>query len=947
MNPQQGQAVNIGTGPALVVAGAGTGKTRVIIERLRRLIASGVSPGRLLGLTFTEKAATEMQDRINSGRVGVQPDLPIMTFNAYGESLLRRYANDIGLVSNFRLIGDEGRIVFLRERLDKLKLDYFSPVARPDALLGELTAYFSRLKQNVISPGDYQAFAQSIKVDDDSDKFEKKKQTELALAYKTYVDLCRAEGIIDYDDQIYLVIELFKKRPNVLAEVQSEVDYVMVDEFQDTNLTQAQLVDSIVARSRNLVVVGDDDQSIYGWRGATLDNILDFKRRYPKAKEVSLITNYRSTKQILASAHKLIKHNDPYRLESRLKINKRIVSERAGSQPKANLFESLEAELAWVTQDIKNRLLKGSKPGDIAVLARRHNSLRLLSENLHHQGLPHILSGQKFELYTEPAVANLIEALRTIIDPLDNRSLYHTLTGPLFEIPVNMISSLAKSSGAEHRSLLEAIEESSDRSLSTARKATKQLKTWQQKSATLRVGQLAYEIIDDSGYKERLYNQALDDEQSAKAVNRLAEFFTSLKNFEQVAILPSANRYLEALPALEATDDLRQDDTEDLSEEVVNLLTVHKAKGLEWPIVYIIDCVEGSFPLANRPSGLAIPEKLHKVSEPEANDHIREERRLMYVAMTRAKDQLTLTYSLHHGSTTLRKPSRFINETFENKVSSIKNSSLNLPALGQLRRQSTRTQALQPLPKLLFNNNKLVLSVSQIINYQSCPLDFYYRYVLGVPQPDSPAKTYGRVMHHLIELINRGLLGNKPINKARLRAELDSSWPKAGFDTLAQNLRARRQLEATVMQILDKSVEPSRKLLLAEEAFRVSLPDIELIMRGRFDAIFESDDGVEIVDYKTGSSVDSKEKARSRARSNEQLTLYALAWQLNSGQIPAKVTLKFVDTGYAGSVQKTEKGISGVVSRLATVADGIKNGHFPPGARHLNCLHPRLPNNGD
>jgi DNA helicase-2/ATP-dependent DNA helicase PcrA len=263
LNQQQQEVVEHTTGPMLVVAGAGTGKTRVIVERIAKLISGSTPPKRILALTFTEKAAAEMLDRANDLTGGYLLDLPVMTFNAYGESLLRRYGADIGLSRNFLLMGDSAQIVFLQEHLDSLGLDYYAPVSRPDGQLGALRDFFSKLKQLVITPDEFKKFADKLPSSDEAEKLEKKKNQELASAYDIYIELCKKSGVIDYDDQIYMCLELFNRRPNVLKVVQESYDFVMVDEFQDTNLMQSKLVDMLVHVSKNLLVVGEAKKWIF------------------------------------------------------------------------------------------------------------------------------------------------------------------------------------------------------------------------------------------------------------------------------------------------------------------------------------------------------------------------------------------------------------------------------------------------------------------------------------------------------------------------------------------------------------------------------------------------------------------------------------------------------------------------------------------------------------
>ncbi len=938
LNDAQRQAVDVNEGPALIVAGAGTGKTRVLVERIVRLLDAGKQANSLLALTFTEKAAAEMQDRVNSLTGHFQTDVTLMTFNAFGESLLREFAADIGLNRNFKVMGDNAQVVFLRERLDQLELEYFAPISGPDSQLGNLSDYFSVLKQNVIIPDVYLNFVADMPENDDAAVLEKHKHQELARSYDTYIKLCRSASVIDYDDQIYTVIELLRKRPNVLKQLQARYEYVLVDEFQDTNTMQSVFVDLLANKHKNLFVVGDDDQSIYGWRGATLANILEFKERYPKAASVTLTENYRSTQAILDAAYRLIVHNNPDRLETRLHINKQLKAQRDGAAPNVYRFDRLDEELRWIAEDIAKRIQNGTAPSDIAILSRRNITVERLAEQLAYAEVDHVIVGQRFDIYAEPLVRCLVEALKAITEN-NNNALYHTLTGPLFEIPTTDVTEALALAKLHHSQLRDELAESESTDVKTA---NEKLQTWRDVSGVMTVGQMTYHILEDSGLKDRLYQSALSDPLIATSVNRLSEFFQTLKEFERVAIQPSVVQYLDALPALLAADGSSEDGTLDLSNEVVNVLSIHKAKGLEWPIVYVTDCTEGSFPLTNRSRGIALPEGL-RTQETEADDHIAEERRLMYVAMTRAKDELIMTLSDSHGGSRPRKPSRFLQEAFgTTDFSSVKSqTSFDLASLSNGYAANTKTQVV--VPTSILDGNAVKLSVSQVIKYLDCPLDFYYRYVLRVPSEPSPSQAYGTLMHSILEELNRCIFSGKALPKLNeLQARLQNEWPLGGYLSAAQRERAKAQGMKTLSSVYESVVNSPRMPIAIEEPFRINVPDANLTIRGRFDAVFPLGDSVEVVDYKTSSGVDTPEKAKSRASSSEQLTLYALAWQVQHDELPALVTLDFIESGLRGSLKKTQRGIDGAYTRLAKVADGIRNQAFAAGKEHRFCIHPPI-----
>ena len=900
LNDAQRAAVEITDGPVLVVAGAGTGKTKVIVERIMQLLEQGTSPESILALTFTEKAAGEMLDRVNSARSGVTLDATIATFNGFGNDLLQAYGREWGL-GTLRLMGETGQLVFLREHLDELELDYFAPVSNPEGQLSLLSDYVSLLKQQLIRPEDYHAFAAGLPHASPEDQLEKQKQQELAQFFDTYQRLCRAHQVIDYDDQLYLTIELLKARPNILQQLQARYQYVLVDEFQDTNPMQSALVDLLAAKTQNIMVVGDDDQSIYGWRGATLANILDFKKRYPAAQDVTLIENYRSTQAILDAAYRLIQHNNPNRLEVMNQLNKRLRANIGqGIAPVARHFATLDAELAWVAEDIAERLGKHQNPSGIAVLARRTVSVMKLHEVLEMNGIDHAVAGLSNDLYAVNAVRQLIEGLKALADPHDDLALFHTLIGPLLSVNPTALAKHAATARKEHEHLLIVLEREADDEL---KQALQTFQSWQQQAHEHTVGSLAYQIITDSGWKQDLYERAEHDGDIFTQVQALSQYFKTLKEFERVAGVASVHNYVVSLPALQSAGSGFDDASLDISDTQVNVLSVHRSKGLEWDTVYIIDCSEGSFPMRNFGGGLQVPATLRSSSS-AADEHMAEERRLMYVAATRARKELILTHADQHGSGAKRKPSRFLDEMLGSERGELQaatsQTSLELFA-------PKTNQLSSPLPAALAKDGCLQLSVSQIDCWLRCPLDFYYQYVLQMPLPPAPQLQYGTAIHSVIETIHRDRTDGRPVAPlADYKEQVKLALPREGYASARSRERAHAQAMKTVEAVYERFVQADLPLE-TEKPFAVELFAGKLKVIGRIDAVYQNDGGVEIRDFKTGTSVTTADKAKSRATASNQLTLYALAWQTLHDEMPALLTLDFVETNQAWFGAKTSQ----------------------------------------
>jgi DNA helicase-2/ATP-dependent DNA helicase PcrA len=410
-----------------------------------------------------------------------------------------------------------------------------------------------------------------------------------------------------------------------------------------------------------------------------------------------------------------------------------------------------------------------------------------------------------------------------------------------------------------------------------------------------------------------------------------------VREFERAADQPSTISYLDNLEVLKSGGEELGDDTLLIDGQHVSVMSVHKAKGLEWDTVYIADLSEQSFPLKPTGRSLAVPEALMLISS--ADEHYAEERRLMYVAMTRARTNLIMSYSATHTGLTRRQPSRFLKEIYGE----------DLEAVGGIEPQAANLELFSPtepkvkqaqLPSRLRSGDNLVLSASQAGDYFRCPQDFNYRHVLGVPQPPNPTTQVGTLLHEQLQRINQAKqTGSQWPGLDDILADIKANWPQEGYTSAHQRERALKQtlghFKALYEQLKQEPVPAA-----VEHSFRVAIPGAKLLLTGRLDAVFEDKDGVEIRDYKSGTGADTAAKAKSKATNSSQLTLYALAWLLENGEIPARVTLDFIQTGQVASVKKQPKTLDSWQAKLAKTADDILAGRFPPGRDHRHCRHP-------
>lgn len=943
LNPKQLEAIEHTDGPLLIVAGAGTGKTEVITRRIAYLIEQKrAKPAEIVALTFTEKAASEMEERVDQLLPYGTLESRIMTFHSFGEQLLRQYGLDIGLATSFKLLSQAQQIVFLRDHLDSLNLEYFAPVSDPTSQLEGLVGYFSRLRDELISPQDYLEYAAGLqeKAGDDADRLQAKKQLELAQAFNAYTKLKREQQMIDFGDQIALVVELLQARPNVLKELRQQIKHIMVDEFQDTNFAQSQMVELLAGKDGNICVVGDDDQSIYKFRGAAISNILNFKQRFPAAKQVVLTENYRSTQEILDTAYQLIQFNNPERLEAKYQIDKYLRGQASGPMPRVLAAPSYSLEADLLAQDVANRIAAGEAAADIAVLIRKHAQAQAVAQALQAHGVPfHYGSSQS--LYRYPEIGAVLDFLRCLIDPTDSISLYHLLTSEVFGWQPSELMERAALSRRRNQSLEGVL-----RTESAEPKEVdfwSEMDRWRQASARQSVGELCYDFVTSSGWLDRLVKLSKKDPQAELRVRNLSKLFASISEYEQVAQDRTALGYMLNLDALLRAGETPGSEELDLHDREVKLMTVHQAKGLEFGSVYLFDLTKGTFPSQRRAEPLTTPEELlSKEVLPSGDWHLQEERRLMYVALTRAKTNLILSYSPDHGGKLTKKPSPFIREAL-----GVEPPSLEQTVMGDVMQQIELFGPGSGRPVQLSNKFQqgahLVLTPHQIDDYLSCPENFHYRHILEVPQLPQPALMYGTLVHAIINqyftLRQRG-----PVALPQLLDMIPALWRSDGFASRGQEQRRLAMARQTITDFYRRAEAGGRLPTHSEKSFQFELEGAKVVVKGRLDAVFVEPDGtVEIRDFKT-SQVEDRLKADQKAAKSVQLAIYALAWQKLSGKLPDRVVLDYVDTGQEGKAVKTAADIAELERQIERVAAGIRSGQFSASGNCRYCSHRQVSN---
>jgi DNA helicase-2/ATP-dependent DNA helicase PcrA len=943
LNAQQRQAVEHDRGPVLVVAGAGTGKTRVITYRIAQLIASGrAKPAEILALTYTDKAAREMEERVDQLVPLGSFDTRVTTFHAFGDHLIREFGLDIGLNLDAPIMTRAEQLVFLRRHLFRLPLKSYRPLGNPTKHLDAILTWISRCKDEAASPQEYLELADG-KLKSKSLSPEElsfwTKQLELARCWEVYEELKASEGFIDFGDQVLLALRLLREHPEIRKEVVGRYKYVLVDEFQDTNYAQFELLKLLgEAAAPNLMVVGDDDQSIYKFRGAAISNILQFEEEYPKAERIILTQNYRSPQGLLDASHRLIAHNNPDRLEAKQGIDKKLVavSEAAAAKPQVRGFAALPREADWVVSEVVKEHDAGRDWSEIAVLVRSRTAAQQFLATLNERGIPFQFSAAE-GLYERTEVRTLLDFLRAVTDPFASEALYRLLISDVCRVPVAQMTELLAVARRNHLPLNRVVADE----VNTAefpsgvrralRDATGKIDELKQAAPQLTVGQLLFRFLDETAYLRRLVAEGTVE--SEIAIANIRKFFDRLQQYQLVASDPSAAGFVPQMEELISAGDEPAAAEQDLTLDAVQVTTVHAAKGLEFPVVFCVHLLERHFPSDNRSDPLTLAaEMIHEeglIADPRLA-HIQEERRLFYVAMTRAQERLILSYSEQIGGRSARKPSRFIEEATGSKPQA------EAPAVST-DAELIGLHAAQPQLPLERSEYRrpITLSSSQIEEYLSCPRKYFLLNILGIPTEPEHTLVYGNAVHQAISEFYTAKLRGKPYTADELVAAFERNWSSEGFHSADHEQERKRQGSAT-LKMFWKRHQADPKPVEVEHEFKFTVGDVAVI--GRLDLVMPFEEGAEVLDFKT-SAVSEQKEADKYAKDSLQLSIYALAYQNRYQKLPERLSLSYVESGLVGSVVRTEADIEKTKATISEVAEAIGSGKFDPSPSHpRNCL---------
>ncbi len=964
LNAAQQRAVEYVDGPLLIVAGAGTGKTTVITKKISHLLEKGIAqPENILALTFTEKAANEMQERVDEEIELGYTELQISTFHTFCQRLLEKFGFEIGLPKNFRLITDTDAWLLVRDHIYDFNLDYYRPLGNPNSNIHTLLDHFSKAKDELISAQNYLDHVEGLILDkDDAEVQEKNRLIEIANAYHTYNRLILENNALDFGDLIYYSVKLLKERPNILKAMQVQFTHVLVDEFQDVNYAQYELV-RLLAEKSQLTVVGDDDQSIYSFRGSNVSIILRFKEDFPKASEVVLTENYRSGQEILDLAYQSIVFNNPDRLEAKLSIDKKLVAK--GKVEKCVIehihTETLDAEVFAVIKKIQELKTENSNAtwDDFAILVRANGHAKPFLNMLETHGIPYefLASGG---LYRQPVVLDVLAFLRIVARQYEDDSWYRLMRIPCISVDSTDVQKIVSGAKRKTISYFEALSHAkelyvSDASIVHLDTLISSVKKGIEVAKHEKPTAVLYNFMEQSGYLKYLTHKEIEgDTEITRQIHYLNQFFDLIRSYQEIT--PGANvlGFVEHFDfILESGDQGKIFQPRETSESV-NVMTIHASKGLEYKFVFMVNCVEDRFPTRARSSGIELPSELiYEHLSDNADFHIEEERRLFYVGVTRAKEQLYFSSANYYGDDRKRKKkvSRFLDEIGYTGGEASAQSTNDLTTYKKIP-QPKNVEVVYDIPKKF--------SHSQIISFLKCPYQYKLAHVLKIQSKGTASFSFGNSIHatmqkfytrvqelnqvtqvSLFDIAAPATEQNNSDVKVPTLDELYKMYDESWISDWYKDKKQREEYYEKgreILKVFYTTQEGHWTIPVALEGwFKVKVG--EYVINGRIDRIDKQADGsLEIIDYKTGNSKETLD-----TDDKQQLLLYHIAAETlpeyrHIGPV-GKLTFYYVNDGMRTSFEATPKDVEKLKEKLHTTIEKIREGKFVATPSQFVCKY--------
>lgn len=995
LNAEQLKAVEHEGGPLLVVAGPGSGKTRVIIERVIHLVDRGMKPSEILCLTFSEKAAEEMKQRLEK-RMDVA-EMTISTFHSFAKEVLEDNVLDSGIGTSSGVMKRSAALVWGLKNIDTFGLEHLEIGNNAVDLIESVIDGIGNFKNELISPQDLDQYVKTklaARITDEERDFVQK-LSDLSKVYHKYQDFQRSKAIIDFDDMVVQAVELFKRKSNVLSKYQKKFKHILVDEFQDNNYAQLELV-KLIGKAGNVTVVGDDDQSIYRFQGAYLTNFKDFTNYFPNTTVAVLNQNYRSTKNIVKVASQLLSGVSNRRV-------KELFSDNEDGDEAAVVGCSTEAaEVEYVVGKIRELLGKplirrdGSESPitykDFVILSRKKFEGRKFAKALKAYGIPTVYVGEA-NIFAAPIIRDLMAYLKIASSPttagieITRLMKSHGIT----EQNIGRINYAAKRKAREDPTdmdfVLETLNEC-DRMEVTQKDECKELAEQMRKICELEtkttISELVHKVMMSVSdlYKRTVISDTPENKRNRLLLNELYNIALEYESLNPHGDLDDFIKYLNLMGQFDI------ELTEGQEEEAVQVTTIHQSKGKEFPVVFIVDVATNRLPLRYQAKEFYVPNDLSKgvkIEEDEKELHLQEERRLLYVAMTRAQNLLFVTYAKKYGQNVREtKPSKFLEEInfstnpdiafaeykgsqatevmqAEERLERIREE-LQLKAVRAINQMQLKT-AVQRIIELarvthfekhgrtegfdaseilkvdstdgnldaelvgrkvpLFNREDLHLSATAVKTYLECPLRFKFANILHVPEPPRKYFDIGTAVHAVAErLTEMQKDGTQPTEELALKL-LSREWSSNAFQSETEDRQSKDKAKDMVRTYLRWLATNPNAAVAVEQKFQIEIAGVPFT--GKIDRIEQTADGeYEVVDFKTGGVY---ENSRS-IKEDPQMNVYALGVQKLYGKIPRKASLFYVREDEIVPYDVTEPQVSKVKGVIEVAALAILHEQF-------------------
>lgn len=962
LNEAQRRAIQHGEGPLLVIAGAGTGKTRVITERIRHLLHSNpdLSGENILALTFTKKAAGEMKARVVKAVGERGKAVTLATFHSFCETLLKEADPE-------RVVLDTvDHWILLRRNLARLKLDQYRRLAEPGQFLTDFVEFFSRCQDELVSAEDYQQYADTLARELeaergmlDTDTLAEReemvaREQEIARAYRASEELLREKNRLSYGTMITDTVALLETDASLRQSLRQRYRYILVDEFQDTNIAQLRLLELLAGESRNIFAVGDNDQAIYRFRGASFASFQLFLQRFSVWKaggdsgkfRVSLTENYRSTPNILRVATQVIGQN-----AVSADFPKKLLSPNRAEGEKIRIVEhaSEEEEARWVANELQRIHTAGRRWLDFAVLYRQHAHRDELVRELSARKIPFVIN--RLSILDHPLVKDVLAYLRLIARPFDDIACARVLSAPTWNLQpkdlVRLAERAAKKRGTALYDVLQAPQ--SELPFDGSRAALAELLEFLAEQRKTMKGRTAREILPE--LLEWLEVPQRASEQDYKYVARLTEFAKEWEPKSETHTLPEFLEYLDYFEQAGGTICLEEDSPAD----AVKLMTVHGAKGLEFLHVFVLRVNNKKFPATERPRVFEFPARLMKEGAPAEQFHIQEERRLFYVALTRAQERLTLTTVTEEKG----KVPVFIEDILMEPTLRRRDVQQLMPKLPPVREDAAAKGGLAAGSGQLFTASSkppkifsriadwaeifhpappepLTLSPSAVNGYRTCPQQYLFGYLWSLKEGPKATLSFGSIMHNTIRRFVGELRKGRKLPFDDLQRIFEMEWRSVGFEDEYQEAEYKKDgLEQLRTFYADVMAAPPQ-VREQEKPFELPLEN-NVVITGRMDQVNSlGRDDVEIVDYKTG-----RPRKDSDARKDLQLSLYALAAKEIFEWNPVRLVFHYLQNNQVQVTTRDAKQLEEAQEVVQETALDIRAGQFPakPGFICRSCAY--------